>query len=1485
MTGERLFRVFVSSTFSDLVAERNALQEHVFPPLRRLCAEQGAQFQAVDLRWGVSEEASLDQQAVTICLEEVARCQAVTPRPNFVLLLGDRYGWCPLPPAIPGGELAAILDQLPEAARERITNWYRLDSNAVPPRYLLQPRQGRFANDELWAEEERALRAWLRAGAEAAPLDEAQRLKFVASVTEQEVTAGLPDGSGTGGRAFCFLRTIESLPADATAAGFRDLDQEKAPDGEAADRLRQLKGRLRTTLGQGSVFEYTARWNGSGPTLGHLPQLCQDVYAALARVIQAELAGMEQIDPLDREVAEHDRFGRDRSRAFLGRDAALERVDRYLAGESGGPLGVIGASGSGKTALMGQAIARARRALPPTRVLERFIGATPRSADARTLLQDLCRQLVRLRGGDEADLPVGYRDLADRFRRELELGGADGRLVLFLDALDQLGHDRGLPDLSWLPARLPPTVRMIVSVTDGPLGAVVERRFPDPPLALEPMPPAEGAALLDRWLTAAARTLQPHQRREVLNKFGVQGLPLYLRLAFQEAVRWPSYLPADQTALSPTIPGIIGGLIDRLSSQQNHGPMLVNRSLGYLAASRNGLAEDELLDVLSDDDEVLDNFKARSPRSPDIGRRLPTVVWSRLSFDLAPYLSGRRADGKVLLAFYHRQLAEEVSRRCLGDGQGRERHRALARYFPRQGQELGHDAAGRTNPRLLSELPYQQTLGELWQDLFATLTDFGFLEAKVTGAGVEERRDADGRPTRTYTGPFLLQDDFGLALARWPVDAAPPAPRNGRAVLAAFSRAVAREATTLASRPEATWQQLANRLQWAGADVLAAIGSELHRRTTGKDSPWLRLRTRFPESEALVRALPADNQWAFGCAIDAAGSLAASVGADGVVKLWDLGRGELRFELPQPHGIATGCAVSPDGTLVCATSADGTARIWDTEDGTERATLQGHRDSANACALGPDGRLLVSVGSDGTLRFWNTETAVQTAVLTAHDGVVSACAVSPDGSLVVSAGRDGAVKVWDAATARLQVSWLGQYPVLACAAGPAGTVAAGYADGTLRLWDVAGGSERARIGAHDGETKGCAVSADGTLLVSAGGDATVKLWDATDASLLATLSGHTMDVEACALSRDGSVLISAGGDGALRVWDPTVAGLRPGVGGHRALVWGCEFTRRGDLAASGGEDGTLALWDVRSGAARATAGTEPAAPIKDCAITPDDRLVVTARDDGEVALFELPSGQETAALSGHVGAVNACAAFPDAGFIMSAGRDGTCRIWDAGACAEVALLSGHTDQVWHCAVSPDESFVVSASHDGTLRLWQAGSWTTRGVLTGHHGQVWHCAISPDATLVASAGSDHTARLWSATSGQPLHILHGHHGAVTRCAFTPDGHRLVTASIDHSIGVWDVRSGRHLSTLEGHAAPVWAFGLSPSGRFLVSGGHDGTVVVWDLTVGSALAAIPVQARVWCVTLHPRDPIFACGGAGGLLHLVEVIGTPSPGDTYQ
>lgn len=67
----KIFRVFVSSTFSDMKEERLLLQNNIFPKLEKLCEENVAKFQAVDLRWGITEESQLNQKTLDICLSQI----------------------------------------------------------------------------------------------------------------------------------------------------------------------------------------------------------------------------------------------------------------------------------------------------------------------------------------------------------------------------------------------------------------------------------------------------------------------------------------------------------------------------------------------------------------------------------------------------------------------------------------------------------------------------------------------------------------------------------------------------------------------------------------------------------------------------------------------------------------------------------------------------------------------------------------------------------------------------------------------------------------------------------------------------------------------------------------------------------------------------------------------------------------------------------------------------------------------------------------------------------------------------------------------------------------------------------------------------------------------------------------------------------------------------------------------------------------------
>src|SRR5271157_55611 len=151
-----VIRVFVSSTFSDLKEERNILQREIFPRLEQHCLVRGFQFQAIDLRWGVPGEAGLDHRTMQICFDELRRAQEVSPKPNFLVLLGDRYGWQPLAEVVTEVEFlqleraAGQLDadascgaQAGESATQILRAWYRRDDNADPPAYVLRSRKER----------------------------------------------------------------------------------------------------------------------------------------------------------------------------------------------------------------------------------------------------------------------------------------------------------------------------------------------------------------------------------------------------------------------------------------------------------------------------------------------------------------------------------------------------------------------------------------------------------------------------------------------------------------------------------------------------------------------------------------------------------------------------------------------------------------------------------------------------------------------------------------------------------------------------------------------------------------------------------------------------------------------------------------------------------------------------------------------------------------------------------------------------------------------------------------------------------------------------------------------------------------------------------------------------------------------------------------------------------------------------------------------
>lgn len=85
----RQLRVFISSTFADMNAERDALTI-VFPQIKELCEKRGVVFVPLDLRWGITGNAAKQGRVLDTCMREIDQS-----RPFFIGLVGNRYGWVP----------------------------------------------------------------------------------------------------------------------------------------------------------------------------------------------------------------------------------------------------------------------------------------------------------------------------------------------------------------------------------------------------------------------------------------------------------------------------------------------------------------------------------------------------------------------------------------------------------------------------------------------------------------------------------------------------------------------------------------------------------------------------------------------------------------------------------------------------------------------------------------------------------------------------------------------------------------------------------------------------------------------------------------------------------------------------------------------------------------------------------------------------------------------------------------------------------------------------------------------------------------------------------------------------------------------------------------------------------------------------------------------------------------------------------------------
>jgi len=599
------------------------------------------------------------------------------------------------------------------------------------------------------------------------------------------------------------------------------------------------------------------------------------------------------------------------------------------------------------------------------------------------------------------------------------------------------------------------------------------------------------------------------------------------------------------------------------------------------------------------------------------------------------------------------------------------------------------------------------------------------------------------------------------------------------------------------------------------------------------------------------------------------GRLIASGSDDKTIKLWDIETGRQLRTLWGHVDAVWSIAFSPDGKKIISGSSDKTVKVWDVQTGRELESLTGHSKLVKTVAFSPNGRLIVSGSYDKTIKLWDVVGGRELKTFTGHANTVEAVAFSSDAKRIASGSSDNTIKLWDIETGKEVRTLAGNSgSILSVAFSPNGKLLGSSGDDkTIKTWDAQTGTEIKTLKGHDTRVWSIAFSPDSKLLasgswpdqnrMSTGTDlnGTIKLWDLASGSEVRTLHGHSGWILSVAFSPDGQQ-IACGSFGARRRgihrWEVATGKELPQLSARSTPVLGGAVSSNGKLIATGSTDNNIYLWGLEGDKEFKTLKGH-SQWVYAVAFSPDNKLLASASRDGTIKLWDVETGRVLANLSD--GSVIRSIGFSsDGATLVSGDDDNTIKVWDVESRRVLVSLRkpAFVNGLKSVAFAPIGNQIAAiGSWNQTVYVSDLGGKDR--LFEGHSGPIESVAFSRDEKLLASGSRDNTIKLWDVEAGRELKTLSGHIGWVTALAFSPDGKQLVSGSRDNTIRLWDVASGKALNTFTGHSGSVEWVAFSPDGKRVISGGEDTKTIIWDLaTKREVVSLIAINAGDWLVT---------------------------------
>jgi telomerase protein component 1 len=1465
-------RVFISSTFRDMHAERDYLVKYVFPELREWCQQYKLHLVDIDLRWGVTSSEAESGKVLDICLDQIDGS-----RPFFIGILGNRYGWVPNKNEVSEGT-RKIYDRLNGKEDFSITH---LEIHHA----VLEPLRS---------------------------LD-----------TMEEVP-----------HAFFYFRDKDSHPSPNELQNYSEQEKEEylttyfEKDINRDNQLKKLKqeiqkhyqniGEIKNNFSEleERVYIYHPHFDPylSNPEDDKLrgrftPESFKEfgirVQSDLKKAISLQfyeriktLSERKDQNSLETEKDLHESFVENRTRLFIGRAELLKRLHEYVNGNSRKILAVYGEPGSGKSALLAEFYRNFKYDENGNEInknvlfIPHFAGASPGSCFLPTVLRRFCEEL-KVAFDIKESIPGESNKLTETFKDFVNK--ARGTVIILIDGLNQLDESEHAHELNWLPVELPINLKIIASTLESrSKDALTKKTYES--IIVTQLTDEECREIINKIPSVFCKTLDEKHIKLLLTKEETRN-PLYLKVALDELRVFGSFekLETRIAALPSDIESLFISVLERLEKDCTEESGIVERLFCLLECSRFGLAPQELRKLMESDDKH--------------------NTYQAILRQMRDYLIPRGE----LIDFFHRGLSKAIRQKYLQNGEEVKWHQILAKFMEDQQLRIGvqkqkEKQTLQPNIRKLREQSWQETKGELWKELEDTLTSLDYIETKCEAElkfelvedyniaqqawpGNEEQKNKEDRllQIKKYTEELIAfnKDPHHSSLPESPQVSFSSEVINQQQIWSPLERIqtwghfVANNITIIQSK-EPVYQLAYN---YADSGPIVQKIDKIDKTGSKQVTPWIKLLNRpsYSSIPACIRVLYAFHADVLSVAISADG-LRAITASRFDLQVWNLETGECEMVLTGKVCVA----ITADGLRAISIdpSYEGNRmKIWDMESGLCLKELQVDTKGIDIISMTYDGRFAVC---SNYYRFslWDLGTYECLYVSEDFSRIHDIC-ISPDASYVAFVLNQSRVAL---------VRNLKQQKTYECH----GSANGGFIDCIT-------------------------ITYDGKKLVAASGSE-IRMWNLENGEIISMCENRIDTPTDIAVTPDGKYAVT-GSDRKLYVWDLQNGRYlksfeEPGV----MFISSVSITPDCRFALTGERFGTIRLWDLQATSKYiqerhhyciGDVSTQmDKSIILSCATVglrsvdadPDVRFwdintqkctqIIKHNESDWRGLFVNTNGKQF--ITGHSKSLNLwdlngvliqkletdtrniSGFWRYKLFITQDGKKAIFHQWDKkqhGTLLVWDLLSGqkseingdtHTDSIQDIKITSDGRQAITTSTDKTLRIWDLEDMKCIGEMRGHQSRVESVSIAPDnRSCISQAEKDKSLIMWDLKSKQVIKQFPAY-SRTDQVFILLDGRSIFSrgVSMGYYAGINNIRQEK--SFIVRGFNEVATGTISYDNNYILSW-NGGSIKIFDLQKGINIVQLTLKGDSFtsCGFSWPK---LVFGRASGIVNFISVENLP-------